>query len=123
RAERLRAAGLAGSVVDDSSVGAVFDFAEGFLPAPPRFRPREGFSAAAAPSATADGAGLSMVPVGVSGSAAAAGFCDAARVPTTPTLRICGGGAPALPMGPRPPRSDIPLAGGAAGFAGAGAFA
>jgi len=124
RAGRLRAAGFDGSVGEDSSAAAVFDFAELFLPDPPRFRPREGFSAAGASSATADGAGLSIVPVGVSGSAvAAAGFCEPARVPTTPTFRMCGGGAPALPIGPRPPRSAIPLGAGAAGFTGVGAFA
>ena len=67
REARLRATGFTAAAVDDSSVAAVFDFAEVFLPAPPRFRPREGFSETGASSATADGAGLSIVPVGVSG--------------------------------------------------------
>lgn len=123
RAGRLRAAGFDGSVVDGSATSAVFFFAADFLPAPPRFLPRDGFSALGVSSATADGAGLSIVAVGVSGSAPAAGFCDPARVPTTPTFRICAGGAPPLPIGPRPPRADMPLGAEAAGFSGAGAFA
>src|SRR6266545_746711 len=101
RAARFRGARPAASAFEPSA-GAAFLVVAAFLVAP-RLRPRAGFCSTGASSATADGAGLSIVPVGASASAllATTASCGRAvdRVPTTPMLRMCAGGAPALPIG------------------------
>lgn len=122
RDARLRAGAFgstAGSLVPAAAV-ALF-LAVAFFAVGARLRPRAGFAEGGVSSAGAESAAAATPSSAGSGwdagAAAATTGVELARVPTTPTLRMCAGGAPCRPIGPRPPpRAAIPRGAAGSGF-------